>query len=93
MVTVRYFEEETFDCVMELHVDENIQKRVMNASRILVEREFKRLVMLAVSDPRPVKVYLAVTVPYYNQFDKEWVNRENSVTFANILYTQKYGDL
>ena len=83
---------QVFTCEFEVWVGERIQRRTIQAPRLMLEQEFMSLMQNAVSAEAPVKIKMSRCESIYNQFDGEWVEREHSVTFANNAYTAIYTD-
>lgn len=82
-----------FQCEFELTIDDRVQTREMQAPRMMIEQEFKRIMKGAMHDTKPVKIRLSVQKKIYDEFTKDWIERDNAITFANNAYVQKYGDL
>lgn len=77
---------ETFDCVIEVNVNGEVQRSGMSAPRIIIEQQFMSLVQQAAQANAPVIVTLSRNVPVYNEFDGNWIERESSITFSNSYY-------
>lgn len=82
-----------FQCMFELTIDDKIQVKEMQVPRMMAEQEFKRIMREAMHDTKPVKIRLTVKKKLYDEIEREWIERDNSITFANNAYIQKYGDL
>lgn len=81
---------EIFLCTFEIVVGENTQWRTLEAPRIMLEREFMSLVNEAANSTLPIKVKMSRKFPLWNQFDNQWVEQENSITFMNHTYTDAH---
>lgn len=77
---------EIYACAFEIEVNGQVQKQMLEAPRMMIEGEFVSLMQQAAQHPDPVKITMSRQVPIYDNFNNEWVKRENSVTFKNNAY-------
>lgn len=80
---------EIYASVFVIDVDGQVQKKNMQAPRLMIEQEFISLVQQATQIDTPVKITMVVSVSIFNQFDNKWVEREHSVMFKNNPYLSK----
>ena len=84
-----FIKAEPYLVTFEVTVKDNIQRQIMEAPRIVLEQEFMRLVEQAANSPLPVKVKMARKVPIYDPFDKQIIERENSLVFTNKAWNER----
>ena len=77
---------EIFECTFDIEIENRIQRDVMRAPRAALEQQFISLVEQAAQSDKPIKVKMSRKVPIYDNFDDIWIERENSVAFANNAY-------
>lgn len=82
---------EVFECTFDIEVEDRIQHQVVQAPRAVLEQQFLSLVQQAIQSSKSVKVKMSRKVPIYDNFNKKWIERENSVTFANNAYIKAKG--
>lgn len=83
---------EVFECTFDIEVEDRIQHQVVQAPRAALEQQFLSLVQQAIQSSKSVKVKMSRKVPIYDNFNKKWIERENSVTFANNAYIKAKGE-
>ncbi len=83
---------EVFECTFDVEVDGVTNRSRIQAPRVALEQQFMSLVQQAANSAKPVKVKMSRVVPIYDNFDNKWINRENSVTFANNAYIKIKGE-
>lgn len=74
---------ETFTCVFRVTVGDRVKSFTLATERITLEEQFMLLVNDAARSNVPVKVEMLRKVPIYDEFDKCWIERENSLVFTN----------
>lgn len=83
---------EIFECTFDIEIDGTTKKNRIQAPRIAIEQQFLSLVQQAANSSQAIKIKMSRIVPVYDNFDKKWINRENSVTFANNAYIKIKGE-
>lgn len=83
---------EVFECIFEIVTPYNTRRQMLEAPRIMLERQFLSLVNQASTTQNPVKVAMRRVIPIYSPFDNQWFDREASIEFKNNAYINKYGD-
>lgn len=83
---------EVFECTFDIEVEDRTQHQTVQAPRAALEQQFLSLVQQAAQSSKPVKVKMSRKVPIYDNFDKKWIERENSVAFANNTYIKTKGE-
>lgn len=83
---------EIFTCVLEITTTQSTTRQVMDAPRIMIERQFISLIYEAAQSENPVKVMLSRVIPIYSQFDQKWLDRECSIAFGNQAFVRVYGE-
>lgn len=79
---------EVFVCLFEVKVEDQVQKRTLEAPRIMLEQEFMSLVNEAANSNLPISIKMSRKVPIFDQFDQRWIERENSIVFTNEAYNR-----
>ena len=79
-------EVEIFTCTFEIEVSNQVQTEIIKAPRIMIERYFVSLVEQASQSSLPIKIKMSRTINIYDNFNDEWVERENNVVFKNNAY-------
>ena len=74
---------ETFVCTFRVTMSNKVQSFTLDGVRMVLEEQFKLLVNDAARSNMPVKVEMLRKVPIYDEFDKCWIERENSLVFTN----------
>lgn len=82
---------EVFECTFDIEVEDRIQHQTVQAPRAALEQQFLGLAQQAAKSDKPVNVKMSRKVSIYDNFDKKWIERENSVAFANSVYTKANG--
>ena len=82
---------ETFVCTFRVTMGNKVQSFTMEAVRTALEEQFKLFVGDAAVSKIPVKVEMLRTVPIYDEFDKCWIERENSIVFTNRAWNDWNG--
>ena len=82
------FQMEIYDVVFEITQGENISRQAMQAPREILEANFVQVVNEIAHINIPTKVKMARTVYVEDTYNKRWIPRENSVTFANNAYVE-----
>ena len=83
---------EVFECTFDIEVENRIQHKIVQAPRAAIEQHFLGLAQQAAQSDKPIKVKMSRKVPIYDNFDKKWIERENSVAFANNAYIKAKGE-
>ena len=83
---------EVFECTFDIEVEDRIQHQTVQAPRVALEQQFLGLVQQAAKSNKPTKVKMSRQVPIYDNFDKKWIMRENSMAFANNAYIKVKGE-
>ena len=83
---------EVFECTFDIEVEDRIQHQTVQAPRAALEQHFLGLAQQAAKSNNPMRVKMSRKVPIYDNFDKKWVERENSVAFANNAYIKAKGE-
>lgn len=82
---------ETFVCTFRVTMANKVQSFTLDAVRMVLEEQFKLLVNDAARSGVPVKVEMLRKVPIYDEFDKCWIERENSLVFTNRAWNDWNG--
>jgi hypothetical protein len=83
---------ETFDCLLEVEMNGNIQRQKIEAPRMVIEQQFESLVKRAVNNSAPIRIRLSRNIPIYSQLENKWIQRENEIVFTNIAWTNQKGE-
>lgn len=83
---------EVFECTFDIEVEDRIQHQTVQAPRVALERQFLGLAQQAAKSNKPMRVKMSRQIPIYDNFDKKWIVRENSVAFANNAYIKVKGE-
>lgn len=81
---------EMYTCIFEINIDGRVQRQEMEAPRFMLEQQFINYVAQSAKSSDAVKVKMALEFPIYDQLNNKWINQENSVTFKNLAYMDKY---
>lgn len=81
---------ETYDCTIEVLVNENLQRNTIRAPREIIEHQFFSLVNQAAKSPTPVRVGLYRTERIFSEFEDKHVERLLSIIFANNLWVSSH---
>lgn len=82
---------ETYDCIIEVLANENLQRNTIRAPREIIEHQFFSLVNQAAKSPTPVRVGLYRTERIFSEFeDNKHVERLLSIIFANNLWVSSH---
>lgn len=82
---------EVFECTFDMEVENKPQCQTVQAPRAVIEQQLLNLVQQVAMSDKQVKVKISIKVPVYDNFDKKWIERENSVIFANNFYIKTKG--
>lgn len=83
---------EVFECTFDIEVEDRIQHQIVQAPRVALEQQFLGLAQQAAKSNKPMRVKMSRQIPIYDNFDKKWIVRENSVAFANNAYIKVKGE-
>lgn len=83
---------EVFECTFDIEVENRIQHKIVQAPRAALEQHFLGLAQQAAKSNKPMRVKMSRQIPIYDNFDKKWIVRENSVAFANNAYIKVKGE-
>ena len=83
---------EVFECTFDIEVEDRIQHQTVQAPRVALERQFLGLAQQAAKSNKPMRVKMSRQISIYDNFDKKWIVRENSVAFANNAYIKVKGE-
>lgn len=83
---------EVFECTFDIEVEDRIQRQTVQAPRVALEQQFLGLAQQAAKSNKPMRVKMSRQIPIYDNFDKKWIVRENSVAFANNAYIKVKGE-
>ena len=83
---------EVFECTFDIEVEDRIQHQTVQAPRVALEKQFLGLAKQAAKSNKPMRVKMSRQIPIYDNFDKKWIVRENSVAFANNAYIKVKGE-
>ena len=83
---------EVFECTFDIEVEDRIQHQTVQAPRVALERQFLGLAQQAAKSNKPMRIKMSRQIPIYDNFDKKWIVRENSVAFANNAYIKVKGE-
>lgn len=83
---------EVFECTFDIEVEDRIQHKIVQAPRAALEQHFLGLAQQAAKSNKPMRVKMSRQIPIYDNFDKKWIVRENSVAFANNAYIKVKGE-
>lgn len=86
------FQMEMYDVVFEITQGENISRQAIQAPREILEANFLQVANDIAHINIPTKVKMARTVYIEDTYNKRWIPRENSVTFANNAYAELHKD-
>jgi hypothetical protein len=86
------FQMELFDAVFEITQGEQISRQTMQAPREILEANFIQAVNEIAHTNIPTKIKMARIVYIEDTYNKKWIPRENSVTFANNAYVALHKD-
>lgn len=81
-----------FSVSLTADVDGNIQQRVMQAPRMMIEQEFISLAKQAAESSEPIKLIMSIKFPLYDEWHDKWNGCENSITFVNDAYKNEHKD-
>ena len=84
-----FIKPEPYLVMFEVTVKDKVQQQIVEASRIVLEQEFTRLVNEAANSLLPAKVKMSRKVPIYDPFDKQIIERENSLVFTNKAWNER----
>lgn len=76
----------TYNIVLEIHTPAGVQKRQMQAPRMMIEQQFLSLAEQAMSASYPVKIAMRRYEPEWDQYEGKYINMEYSVVYANQSY-------
>lgn len=76
----------TYTVALEIYTPSGVQKRQLQAPRVLIEQQFLSLVEQSMSSGAPVKIAMRRYEPEWNQYEGKYINMEYSVVYANQLY-------
>lgn len=77
---------EVYSCTFYIEANGQIQQKTIAAPRMMIEGEFLSLVQQAAQTESPVMIKLSRQVPIWNDFDNQWIERENYILFKNNAY-------
>ena len=80
---------EIYDCILEIAMNNQVQKQRMQAPRIMLVQNFESLVEQASNSSTPVMVKMSRNVPIWSQFENRWIERENSIIFTNNAWVNQ----
>ena len=83
---------EVFECTFDIEVEDRIQHQTVQAPRVALAQQFLGLAQQAAKSNKPMRVKMSRKIPIYDNFDKKWIVRENSVAFANNAYIKVKGE-
>ena len=83
---------EVFECTFDIEVEDRIQHQTVQAPRVVLEQQFLGLAQQAAKSNKPMRVKMSRQISIYDNFDKKWIVRENSVAFANNAYIKVKGE-
>lgn len=83
---------EVFECTFDIEVEDRNQRQTVQAPRAALVQQFLSLAQQAAQSDKPIKVKMSRKVHIYDNFDKKWIERENSVAFANNAYIKAKGE-
>lgn len=83
---------EVFECTFDIEVEDRIQHQTVQAPRVALGQQFLGLAQQAAKSNKPMRVKMSRQIPIYDNFDKKWIVRENSVAFANNAYIKVKGE-
>lgn len=75
-----------YSCKFEITINNQVQQQMIEAPRIMIERQFVSYVEQAVQSGYPIKVRLSRDVPIYDDFEGKWITVENEIVFKNNAY-------
>lgn len=64
----------------------------MQAPRAVLEQQFVSLIQQATQSNKPIRLKMSRKVPVYDDFNDKWIERGNSVVFANNAYIKVKGE-
>ena len=77
---------EIYACTFEVEQNNQSQRTLIEAPRIMLEQQFISLVQQAAKSNSPIKIKMSRQCPIYNEFDNEWTEIENNIVFENNAY-------
>ena len=86
------FQIEIYDVVFEITQGENINRQSVQAPREILEANFVQIANEIAHINTPTKVKMMRITYVEDTYNKRWIPRENSVTFANNTYVELHKD-
>lgn len=74
---------EIFACKFEIEQDNQVRQQILEAPRIMIERQFISLVEQASQIASPIKIKVSRMIDVHDKFDDKWIERENHLIFKN----------
>ena len=65
-----------YTCTFEIEIGGRWSRQTIQAPQIMIQHRFVEF----------VQQFHGSTEPIYSQFDKRWINRENSIEYCNAAY-------
>jgi hypothetical protein len=86
---VTFEKSEAYAVTFEITVNKKVSYQYIEAPRIVIEEEFKRLVNQAARSREPIKVKMSRNVFIYDPFENQMIERENSIVFTNKAWNER----
>lgn len=80
---------EVFDCLLEVAMNNQVQKQRMQAPRIMIVQNFQSLVEQASNSSAPIMIKMSRNTPIYDEREGKWIDRENSIIFTNNAWVNQ----
>lgn len=81
------------NCTITVSMGEATSLRRLNAPRIMIEHEFKTLVLNASRQNTPIKIELKREEPFYDRTEARWTMHEYSIVYTNNAHTETQENL
>ena len=75
-----------YTCTFEIEIGGRWLRQTIQAPQIMIQHRFVEFVQQFHGSTEPARIKLSRIVPIYSQFDKRWINRENSIEYCNAAY-------
>lgn len=83
---------EIFDCMIDIETDGNVQRRRMQAPRIMIEQQFLGVCQEIAQMSTPAMVKLSRIAKCYSDWSDDIVEREVYILFENNAYCDEHRD-
>lgn len=83
---------EVFDCMIDIETDGNVQRRRMQAPRIMIEQQFLGVCQEIAQMNTPAMAKLSRIAKCYSEWNNDVVDREVYIVFENNAYCDRHRD-